>query len=175
VAKRDRLARDVLTAALVERLCERAGARAQSADGVGNEAGSEAQLMRNMVAAFAMYERALTGAQDAALAVDSRVAIARPRALDPLTTGRLWNLPNAMRASGFVVEITADGDRLTLRQKRWDGIGDEFVRSCSVEEAADPCVLDRLIGDLERARAAERGHSWPGATAWRGRRRSSSG
>jgi len=59
VAKRDRLARDVLTAALVERLCERHGARLQSADGTGNGDSPEAQLMRNMVAAFAMYERAL--------------------------------------------------------------------------------------------------------------------
>jgi DNA invertase Pin-like site-specific DNA recombinase len=55
---------------LSSRLCERAGARVQSADGVGNEAGPEAQLMRNMVAAFAMYERALIRARTkAALAV----------------------------------------------------------------------------------------------------------
>jgi len=63
VAKRDRLARDVLTAALVERLCERHGARLQSADGTGNGDSPEAQLMRNMVAAFAMYERALISAR----------------------------------------------------------------------------------------------------------------
>ena len=35
VAKRDRLAPDVLTSAVVERLCERTGARVASADGTG--------------------------------------------------------------------------------------------------------------------------------------------
>jgi DNA invertase Pin-like site-specific DNA recombinase len=70
VAKRDRLARDVLTAALVERLCERAGSRVTSADGTGNGDTPEAQLMRNMVSAFAMYERSIIKSRTkAALAV----------------------------------------------------------------------------------------------------------
>jgi DNA invertase Pin-like site-specific DNA recombinase len=70
VAKRDRLARDVLVSAMVERLCERAGARIQSADGTGNGAGPEAALMRNIVAAFSAYERMLIRARTkAALAV----------------------------------------------------------------------------------------------------------
>ena len=59
VAKRDRLARDVLTAAMVERLCQRAGARILSADGAGNETTPEAELMRRIIDAFAAYERAL--------------------------------------------------------------------------------------------------------------------
>lgn len=63
VAKRDRLARDVLTAALVERLCERKGARIQTADGAGNEAGPEGALMRTLLDAFAAYERALIRAR----------------------------------------------------------------------------------------------------------------
>ncbi len=63
VAKRDRLARSVLVAAMVERLCDRAGARLVSACGVGNGDGPEAQLMRTMVDAFAAYERALIGAR----------------------------------------------------------------------------------------------------------------
>jgi DNA invertase Pin-like site-specific DNA recombinase len=70
VAKRDRLARDVLTAALVERLCERAGARVLAADGTGNGDGPEAQLLRTLLDAFAAYERALIRARTrAALAV----------------------------------------------------------------------------------------------------------
>jgi len=63
VAKRDRLARDVLTAALVERLCERKGARIQAADGAGNESGPEGALMRTLLDAFAAYERALIRAR----------------------------------------------------------------------------------------------------------------
>ena len=70
VAKRDRLARDVLTAALVERLCERKGARVVAADGVANGDGPEAALMRALLDAFAAYERALIAARTrAALAV----------------------------------------------------------------------------------------------------------
>ena len=70
VAKRDRLARDVLTAALVERLCEREGARVQAADGAGNGEGPEAQLLRGIVDLFAQYERAVIRARTkAALAV----------------------------------------------------------------------------------------------------------
>ena len=70
VARLDRLARDVLATALIERLCERHGARVCAADGVGNGDTPEAQLMRNMVAAFAMYERALIRSRTkAALAV----------------------------------------------------------------------------------------------------------
>lgn len=70
VAKRDRLARGVLTAALVERLCERKGARVQAADGAGNESGPAGALMRTLLDAFAACERALIRARTkAALAV----------------------------------------------------------------------------------------------------------
>jgi len=72
VAKRDRLARDVVLAAMVERLLARSGAAVASADGNGNGAGDDpsALLMRRMVDAFAEYERALIrGRTRAALAV----------------------------------------------------------------------------------------------------------
>ena len=70
VSRRDRLARDVLTAALVERLCERVGARGVGADGTGNGEGPEAALLRTLLDAFAAYERALIrGRTRAALAV----------------------------------------------------------------------------------------------------------
>jgi len=59
VAKRDRLARDVVVAAMVERLAERQGARVLAADGTGNGEGPEAQLLRGVVDVFAQYERAL--------------------------------------------------------------------------------------------------------------------
>ena len=70
IAKRDRLARDVVVSAMVERLAERAGARVLTADGTGNGDGPEALLMRSIVDAFAQYERALIRARTrAALAV----------------------------------------------------------------------------------------------------------
>jgi DNA invertase Pin-like site-specific DNA recombinase len=69
VAKRDRLARDTMAAAMIERLADRAGARIVSADGVGDGDGPESLLMRRIVDAFAEYERALIrGRTRAALA-----------------------------------------------------------------------------------------------------------
>lgn len=59
VAKRDRLARDTMLAAMIERLAERSGARVLSADGVGNGDGPEAMLMRGLMDLFAQYERAI--------------------------------------------------------------------------------------------------------------------
>ncbi len=57
--RRDRLARDVVNAALIERLVEREGARVATTDGTGNGDTPEASLMRTIVDAFAAYERAL--------------------------------------------------------------------------------------------------------------------
>jgi len=59
VAKRDRLARDVVLAGLIERLAMKAGGHIESADGVGAGEGPESALMRTLVDAFAQYERAL--------------------------------------------------------------------------------------------------------------------
>ena len=59
VAKRDRLARDVMISAMVDRLVTRAGARIESADGAANGEGPEAEMMRGVLAVFAQFERAL--------------------------------------------------------------------------------------------------------------------
>lgn len=66
VAKWDRLARDVIISATVERLAERVGAQVVSADGVGAGTGPEAILMRGISAALAQYERALIAARTSA-------------------------------------------------------------------------------------------------------------
>lgn len=59
VAKRDRLARDVVFAGMVERLAERQGARIISADGTSTEDTPEGMLTRGISDLFAQYERAL--------------------------------------------------------------------------------------------------------------------
>ena len=63
VAKRDRLARDSMIAAMAERLAERAGARIVSAAGEGEGDDPASKLMRTMIDAFAEYERALIKAR----------------------------------------------------------------------------------------------------------------
>jgi len=61
VSKRDRLARDVVKAAMIEQLVTRAGGVVTSCAGEGEGSDPAAQLMRTMVDAFAAYERALIG------------------------------------------------------------------------------------------------------------------
>jgi site-specific DNA recombinase len=75
VSRRDRLARDVMAAAMTERLAADVGARVVSAAGEGTEGGDDpaAALMRRMVDAFAEYERALIAAR-------TRAALAAKRA-----------------------------------------------------------------------------------------------
>src|SRR5579872_6505793 len=64
VAKRDRLGRDVVAVALIERLVARKGARVVSAAGEGTDAEDPtALLMRRIVDSFAEYERLLIGAR----------------------------------------------------------------------------------------------------------------
>jgi DNA invertase Pin-like site-specific DNA recombinase len=58
-AKRDRLARDVGSAAAIERLSAEAGSRVVTADGLDSADTPEGQLVRTMVDAIAQYERAL--------------------------------------------------------------------------------------------------------------------
>ena len=61
--KRDRFARDTMTAAMVERLAECAGAKVLTCDGAGEGDSPEARLMRTMIDAFAEYERQLIKAR----------------------------------------------------------------------------------------------------------------
>lgn len=58
IAKRDRLARDILVAASTTRIVEQLGARIESADGM-NENSAEGDLLRGVVDLMAQHERAL--------------------------------------------------------------------------------------------------------------------
>jgi site-specific DNA recombinase len=63
VAKRDRVARDVVIAALVERAAAAAGARLVSADGTGNGDSPADAFMRTVIDGAAAYERGLIRAR----------------------------------------------------------------------------------------------------------------
>lgn len=63
VAKRDRLARDVMKAAMVTSRVEALGATIVSAAGEGEGDDPAAKLMRTMIDAFAEYERAMIAAR----------------------------------------------------------------------------------------------------------------
>jgi DNA invertase Pin-like site-specific DNA recombinase len=74
VAKRDRLGRDVIAVAMIERLIAKRGARVVSAAGEGTDNDDPSGLlMRRLIDSFAEYERALIGARTrAALAAKRR-------------------------------------------------------------------------------------------------------
>lgn len=63
IAKRDRLARDIVIAAMVERLLEKSHSTIECADGTGNGITPEAMLIKGIVDVFAQYERALIRAR----------------------------------------------------------------------------------------------------------------
>lgn len=97
VAKRDRLARDVMLAAMIERMTERAGATVVAADGAGEGTGPEALLLRRMVDAFAEYERAVIRAR-------TRAALAAKRARGE----RTGDVPLGHRVAADGVHLEAD-------------------------------------------------------------------
>lgn len=114
VAKRDRIARDTIVSAMVDRMVARAGGTVVSADGAGDGAGPEAQLMRRIMDAFAEYERLIirsrTKAALGALKSSGKRAGQLPFGFDADGDGNL--VPNehdqriiaevlAMRARGF--------------------------------------------------------------------------
>jgi len=73
VAKRDRLARDAFAAGVIHREVEARGAAIVSADGMGNGVDPADVLMRQMLDAFAQYERGVIRARTrAALMVKRR-------------------------------------------------------------------------------------------------------
>jgi DNA invertase Pin-like site-specific DNA recombinase len=80
VAKRDRIARDVVLAAGVEREAARMGARVVSASGEGNGDSPADQFMRTVVDGAAQYERGLIRAR-------TKAALAAKRAKGEKTGG----------------------------------------------------------------------------------------
>ncbi len=121
VARRDRLARDVMGAAMIERLAADAGARIISAAGEGTDGDDPASaLMRRMVDAFAEYERALIAARTRA-AMRAKAArgeaVGHPRLGFRVVNGRPEADPAeaavvaravALRASGLSLRALAD-------------------------------------------------------------------
>lgn len=152
VAKRDRIARDTFVAAMVERLAEKAGATVQSADGVGNGNGPEAQLLRGIVDVFAQYERAMIRARTkAALAVKKRkgervgsIPYGWKLAEDGIqlevetTEQRVMELAHELRAEGLSLRaigaaLEESGVLPPRRSKQWHP---ETVKALLASEAA---------------------------------------
>jgi DNA invertase Pin-like site-specific DNA recombinase len=127
IARRDRLARDVVVSAAIARAVGRAGARIVSADGVGNGDSPADEFMRTVIDGAAAYERSLIRARTRAALQAKRArgerAGAVPYGYDATPTGVLVPHDNeraviarihALRASGMslrqvVAALTAEG------------------------------------------------------------------
>lgn len=133
VAKRDRLARDTMIAAMAERLAERAGARIVSADGVGEGNDPAAALLRGMVDLFAAYERAMIrtrtvaalaqkkarGERTGAVPVGCRVAAdGRTLEADPVEAEIVAAVVKARAAGLSIREIAAELAAAGMRTRK---------------------------------------------------------
>lgn len=117
VARRDRLGRDVVGVAALERLVERTGARVVSAAGEGEGDDPASQLMRRMVDAFAEYERELIRQRTKAALRAKRARGERtgntPRGFTTDAAGRL--VPADAEREALTIIRTLRGEGLTLR------------------------------------------------------------
>lgn len=145
VAKRDRLARDVVLAAMAEQLVARPGARVVSADGEGP---AEA-LMRTMIDAFAQYERA-------PIRQRTKAALAVKKARGLRTGGVPYGMQLA--AGGKTLEL-CEAERAVLAQVRaWRAAGlslravvAECERAGFLSRAAKPFIQTQIVRMLEAA------------------------
>jgi site-specific DNA recombinase len=144
-AKRDRLAREVVVAATIERLALDAGARIVTADGVAAEDTPEGQLMRGLLDLFAAYERAVIRARTKAALAAKRARGERVSRRPPLgfrfDGGRLVADPaeqavldriQGMRESGLSLKRVADilnAEGVRCRGGRWHVT--TLARSCA--------------------------------------------
>jgi DNA invertase Pin-like site-specific DNA recombinase len=140
VAKRDRLARDAMLAAMVERLLERSGAVVRSADGVGGGDGPADRFQRQILDAASEYERALIRARTAAALAAKRRKGEKTGGQCPYgwravegPDGKLLLAPDpdearvvewigAMRAAGLSYQKVADrlnAEAIPARGTRW--------------------------------------------------------
>jgi DNA invertase Pin-like site-specific DNA recombinase len=115
VAKRDRLGRDVLNVAMLERLAERKGARIVSAAGEGTDTNDPtSRLMRQIVDCFAEYERAIIRSR-------TRAALAAKKARGE----RVGGIPYGQQLAddGRTLEPRADEQRVLALVAKLRGSG----------------------------------------------------
>jgi DNA invertase Pin-like site-specific DNA recombinase len=129
VAKRDRIGRDAIAVAMIERLVTKRGARIVSAAGEGSDAdGPSDVLMRRLIDSFAEYERLIIGAR-------TKHALAAKRRRGERTS-RFAPYGYAINPDGRTLD-TSDGEQRTLAIMRA-----RRVEGCSLQGIAD--YLNRL-------------------------------
>lgn len=142
VARRDRLARDVVVAATIERAAQQRGARVVSADGVGNGDSPADQFMRTILDGAAAYERALIRARTKAALRARRARGERagevPWGYGADAQGRLFEDETERAVIARVVALRAEGCSLRAIVRTLDSDG---VRS----RAGRPLGLTQVV------------------------------
>jgi len=147
VAKRDRIARDVLISAVIEKMVSDKKASLVSADGAGNGDDPSSVLMRNILNAMAMYERSLA-------------SIRTKAAMRNMKTHRkvYGKIPFGYRREGnFFVEddrelqILKDCAELRAAKVRWDAIVAELNAAERFNRAGNPWTRQNLSSVFKRS------------------------
>lgn len=126
VAKRDRLGRDVIAVAMIERMVVKAKARIVSAAGEGTESDDPTgQLMRRIVDAFGEYERLLIGAR-------TKAALKAKRARGERFSGRV----------PFGYRLAADGRQIEPEAAEQAILA--VVRDCRQAGFSQRAIADEL-------------------------------
>lgn len=164
VAKRDRLARDVVAAGLITRLVERNGGVVRTADGIGNGEDAESKLLAGIVDLFAQYERAVIKGR-------TRAALSLKRIRGEALGGSLptygYRFTKGRRSGGKIVKMLVTDPkeqevvlrivRLRRRGRSLAAIAKALNRSGVPSKAGGkwfPATVARVLKAAELARAA---------------------
>jgi DNA invertase Pin-like site-specific DNA recombinase len=156
VAKRDRIARDVVLTAMVERAAEGCGARVVSAAGEGNGQAPADQFMRTVIDGAAQYERALIRARTKAA-----LAVIRGRGMK---TGGSVPYGFGLDADGRTL-VAVEQEQVTIGRARTLAAEGRSLRAVAAQLAAEgrvsrkgsPLVaaqIGRMLAGVEGQRAA---------------------
>lgn len=144
--KRDRLARDVVRAATLERLVVSAGGKLATVEGVTGD-GPEAALLRMITDAFAQYERAIIAARTRTALAHKKQRGERvgtcPRGFRDAGDGRLVADDQEQQVMALVKELRASG--LTLR-----AIADQLAAAGYATRRGRPYTFV-AVGEILRA------------------------
>jgi DNA invertase Pin-like site-specific DNA recombinase len=143
IAKRDRVARDVLIAATIERAAASAGARVVSADGAGNGDSPADEFMRTVIDGAAAYERGLIRAR-------TKAALAAKAARGE----RVGMVPYGWRLSADGIAIERDeaeqGVLAVVRELRAAGLSQRAI----VTELATRALVSRSGRPFQKTQIA---------------------
>jgi DNA invertase Pin-like site-specific DNA recombinase len=150
VSKRDRIARDVLISAVIEKMVSDKKATLVSADGNGNGNDPASVLMRNILNAMAMYERSLAS-------IRTKAAMRNMKA-----HGKVYGkIPFGFRRDGdFFVEderelqILKTCAELRAEKVRWDVIVADLNASERFNRAGNPWTRQNLSSIFKRSALA---------------------